>query len=113
MPTRRGLAAQEIPADGVGGLVYTGGSLQLADPKDHGVRYAGMTGIGRNGWARKDGRYELDLDGNTVSPTFNAAAGWPDDRSTGLQQTTANAGPNVAAPLSLILSAKLQPRLSS
>ena len=31
------LAAREIPADSVGGFVYTGGPLQLADLKDHGV----------------------------------------------------------------------------
>jgi hypothetical protein len=34
--------AREIPADSVGGFVYTGGSLQLADLKDHGVRYNGL-----------------------------------------------------------------------
>ena len=62
------------------------------------------------------GRYELDLDGNTVSPnTANTATclftGWLEDRSIGLQQATANTGPVEAAPFSLILGAELQPGL--
>ncbi len=64
------LAAREIPADSVGGFVYTGGSLQLADLKDHGVRYTGLTGVEWQGWlrAKEAGRYELDLDGNVRQP---------------------------------------------
>jgi hypothetical protein len=112
------VAAREIPADSVGGFVYTGGSLQLADLKDHGVRYTGLTGVEWQGWlrAKETGRYELDLDGNSVSPnTSNTATclftGWLEDRSIGLQQATANAGPAEAAPFSLILGAELQPGL--
>jgi hypothetical protein len=62
-------AAQEIPPDSVGGFIYTGGPLQLADLTDHGVRYAGLTGVEWQGWlrAREAGRYELDVDGSTVS----------------------------------------------
>jgi hypothetical protein len=58
------LAAREIPADSVGGFVYTGGSLQLADLKDQGVRYTGLTGVEWQGWlrAKETGRYELDLE---------------------------------------------------
>ena len=112
------LAAREIPADTVGGFVYTGGSLQLADLKDRGVRYTGLTGVEWQGWlrAKEAGRYELDLDGNSVSPnTANTATclftGWLEDRSIGLQQATVNAGPAEAAPFSLILGAELQPGL--
>ena len=110
--------AREIPADSVGGFVYTGGSLQLADLKDHGVHYTGLTGVEWQGWlrAKETGRYELELDGNTVNPnTSNFATclftGWLEDRSIGLQQATANAGPAEAAPFSLILGAELQPGL--
>ena len=55
------VAAHEIPADSVGGFIYTGGSLQLADLKDHGVHYTGLTGVEWQGWlrARDSGRYEL------------------------------------------------------
>ncbi len=112
------LAAREIPADSVGGFVYTGGSLQLADLKDRGVRYTGLTGVEWQGWLRatEAGRYELDLDGNSLSPnTTNSATclftGWLEDRSIGLQQATANAGPAEPAPFSLILGAELQPGL--
>jgi hypothetical protein len=112
------LAAREIPADSVGGFVYTGGSLQLADLKDRGVRYTGLTGVEWQGWlrAKEAGRYELDLDGNAVSPnTVNTATclftGWLEDRSIGLQQATVNTGPAEAAPFSLILGAELQPGL--
>jgi hypothetical protein len=64
------------------------------------VHYTGLTGVEWQGWlrAKETGRYELDLDGNTASPnTFNSATclftGWLEDRSIGLQQATANAGP--------------------
>jgi hypothetical protein len=112
------LAAREIPADSVGGFIYTGGSIQLADLKDHGVHYAGLTGIEWQGWlrARETGRYELDLDGSSVSPdTINGATcifmGWLEDRSIGVQQAFANANPAQPAPFSLILGADLQPGL--
>ena len=114
------LAAHEIPADSVGGFVYTGGSLQLADLKDRGVRYTGLTGVEWQGWlrARETGRYELDLDGSTVSPnTVNSATcvftGWLEDRSIGLQQATAQRRLGRAAPFSLILGAALHPACTS
>jgi hypothetical protein len=44
------LAAREIPTDAVGGLIYTGGPLQLADLKEQGVHYNGLPGSsGRGG----------------------------------------------------------------
>ena len=112
-------AAREIPADSVGGFVYTGGSLQLADLKDHGVHYTGLTGVEWQGWlrAKEAGRYELDLDGNSVSApnavntTTCLFTGWLEDRSIGLQQATVNAAPAEGAPFSLILGAELQPGL--
>jgi hypothetical protein len=63
-------AAREIPTDSVGGFIYTGGPVQLADLTDRGVRYAGLTGVEWQGWLRaaETGRYQLELEGETVSP---------------------------------------------
>ena len=112
-------AAQEIPPDSVGGFIYTGGPLQLADLTDHGVRYAGgLTGVEWQGWlrAREAGRYELDVDGSTVSPnnfTLSTCvfAGWLEDRSIGIQEAKPRANPSQPAAFSLILGAELQPGL--
>ena len=111
-------AAQEIPPDSVGGFIYTGGPLQLADLTDHGVRYAGLTGVEWQGWlrAREAGRYQLDVDGSTVSPndfTFSTCifAGWLEDRSIGMQEAKPRANVSQPAAFSLILGAELQPGL--
>ena len=111
-------AAHEIPPDSVGGFIYTGGPLQLADLTDHGVRYAGLTGVEWQGWlrAREAGRYQLDVDGSTVSPndfTFSTCifAGWLEDRSIGMQEAKPRANVSQPAAFSLILGAELQPGL--
>jgi hypothetical protein len=111
-------AAQEIPPDSVGGFIYTGGPLQLADLTDHGIRYAGLTGVEWQGWlrAREAGRYQLDVDGSTVSPnefTFSTCifAGWLEDRSIGMQEAKPRANVSQPAAFSLILGAELQPGL--
>jgi hypothetical protein len=111
-------AAQEIPPDSVGGFIYTGGPLQLADLTDHGVRYAGLTGVEWQGWlrAREAGRYQLDVDGSTVSPnnyTLSTCvfAGWLQDRSIGMQEAKPRASLSQPAAFSLILGAELQPGL--
>ena len=111
-------AAQEIPPDSVGGFIYTGGPLQLADLTDRGVRYAGLTGVEWQGWlrAKEAGRYQLDIDGSTVSPnnyTLSTCvfAGWLQDRSIGMQEAKPRANLSHPAPFSLILGAELQPGL--
>ncbi len=111
-------AAQEIPPDSVGGFIYTGGPLQLADLTDHGIRYAGLTGVEWQGWlrAREAGRYQLDVDGSTVSPndfTFSTCVftGWLEDRSIGIQEAKPRANVSQPAAFSLILGAELQPGL--
>ena len=111
-------AAQEIPPDSVGGFIYTGGPLQLADLTDHGVRYAGLTGVEWQGWlrAKEAGRYQLDIDGSTVSPnnyTLSTCvfAGWLQDRSIGMQEAKPRANLSQSAAFSLILGAELQPGL--
>jgi hypothetical protein len=92
----------EIPPDSVGGFIYTGGPLQLADLADHGVCYAGH-GAEWQGWlcAKETGRYELEVDGSTVSPNNYTSstcvfAGWLEDRAIGVQE--ANPRSNVAQP---------------
>ena len=108
-------AAQEIPPDRcAGGFIYTGGPLQLADLTDHGVRYAGLTGVEWQGWlrAREAGRYQLDVDGSTVSPndfTFSTCVftGWLEDRSIGIQEAKPRANLSQPAAFSLILGAEL------
>jgi hypothetical protein len=111
-------AAQEIPPDSVGGFIYTGGPLQLADLTDHGVRYAGLTGVEWQGWlrAKEAGRYQLDIDGSTVSPnnyTLSTCvfASWLQDRSIGMQEAKPRANLSQPAAFSLILGAELQPGL--
>lgn len=54
----------EIPADSVGGFVYTGGAIDLDDAASRGARYAGLTGVELQGWlhVREAGRYQLGAD---------------------------------------------------
>lgn len=87
------VAARRIPTDSVGGFIYTGGTLHLADLSNRGVRYTGLTGVEWQGWLRttETGRYELELDGSTVSVNnfTNSTcifSGWLEDRSIGVQQ---------------------------
>lgn len=112
------LAAHEIPADSIGGFIYTGGALQLADLKDRGVHYAGLTGVEWQGWLRasESGRYEFELDGSTVSArNFTSStcvfAGWLEDRSIGVEETTPNSGIDRPAEFSLVLGTALAPGL--
>jgi hypothetical protein len=112
------VAAHEIPADSVGGFIYTGGPLQLADLTNRGVRYTGLAGIEWQGWrrTRETGRYQFELDGNTVSAdNFTNStcifAGWLEDRSIGVQDATPTSSAARPAPFSLVLGAELQPGL--
>jgi hypothetical protein len=116
--TRHANPAQEIPPDSVGGFIDAGGPLQLADLTDHGVRYAGLTGVEWQDWlrAKEAGRYQLDIDGSTVSPnnyTLSTCvfAGWLQDRSIGMQEAKPRANLSQPAAFSLILGAELQPGL--
>ena len=111
-------AAREIPADSVGGFIYTGGSIQLADLTDRGVRYTGLMGVEWQGWlrARETGRYQLELDGSTVSPNnyTNSScvfAGWLEDHSIGVQEITPHSGLARPEPFTLVLGAELSPGL--
>ncbi len=56
----------EIPADDVGGFVYTGGPIALTDIRTRGVRYAGPVGAEIQGWlrAKEAGCYQIGTDLN-------------------------------------------------
>ena len=112
------LAAHSIPANSVGGFIYTGGTIHLADLKDRGIHYTGLTGVEWQGWLRttETGRYELELDGSTVSNgdftnPVCIFTGWLEDRSIGTQEAAPRAGPTRPASFDLILGAVLQPGL--
>ena len=111
-------AAHEIPPNSVGGFVYAGGAIQLADLAERGVRYTGLAGVEWQGWlrAKETGRYQLELDGSTISQrTYNTStcvfAGWLEDHVIGVQDTTPSSNIARPAPFSLILGADLQPGL--
>jgi hypothetical protein len=112
------VAARQIPTDSVGGFIYTGGTLQLADLSRRGVRFAGLAGVEWQGWLRttETGRYELELDGSTVSVNnfTNSTcifSGWLEDRSIGVQEATPSSGIARPASFSLVLGAALSPGL--
>jgi hypothetical protein len=82
------------------------------------IMVSAMPGVEWHGWlrAKETGRYELELDGSTVSPNnFTSSTciftGWLGDRPIGVQE--ANPRSNIAQPpaFSLILGAELQPGL--
>ena len=112
-----------VPADAVGGFVYTGGAISLDDIVTRGVRYTGPVGIELQGWlrAREAGRYELSADIDIRFTAFAAYGitcfyqAWIEDRSLG-QRTTpllgrpANGSSN-EVQASLVLGAELQPGL--
>ena len=109
------VAAHEIPPDSVGGFIYTGGPLQLADLADHGVRYAGLAGVEWQGWlrARETGRYELEVDGSTVSPNNYTSstcvfAGWlPDSPGDNVPGSALGVtGPNPVPYISTVVPAE-------
>ncbi|MHB8284498.1 MAG: hypothetical protein ACYDD1_07455 [Caulobacteraceae bacterium] len=62
-PTDTRLLA-EVPADSVGGFVFTGSPITLHDLSAQGVRYTGLTGVELQGWfkATQAGRYQFGED---------------------------------------------------
>lgn len=109
-----------IPADTVGGFVYTGGPIPLTDIATRGVRYTGPVGVEIQGWlrAKEAGRYQLAVDvsahlgSSYTGPTCFLQA-WLENRS--LDQRTALVSPASSntkdANATLVLGAELQPGL--
>ena len=111
---------EEVPADSVGGFVFTGGPITLHDLSAQGVRYTGLTGIELQGWLKttQAGRYELGEDlhglpGGTIVGANCVLEVWLEDRVIGSQQgvlpTPDNSGGEQR--LSLVTGANLQPGL--
>ncbi len=111
---------EEVPADSVGGFVYTGGPITLHDLSAQGVRYAGLTGIELQGWLKttEAGRYELGEDlhgfpGGVILEADCVLEVWLEDRVIGSQQGVLPAPDNSGGEqrLSLVTGANLQPGL--
>ena len=111
---------EEVPADSVGGFVYSGGPITLQDLSAQGVRYTGLTGIELQGWLKttEAGRYELGEDlhglpGGVIAGANCVLEVWLEDRVIGSQQgilpiTDSSGGEQ---RLSLVTGANLQPGL--
>jgi len=111
---------EEVPADSVGGFVYSGGPITLHDLSAQGVRYAGLTGVELQGWLKttEAGRYELGEDvhglaGGSIVGASCVLEVWLEDRVIGSQQgvlpVPANSGGEQR--LSLVTGSNLQPGL--
>jgi len=111
---------EEVPADSVGGFVYTGGPISLHDLSAQGVRYTGLTGVELQGWLKttEAGRYELGDDlhgfpGETILGANCVLEAWLEDRVIGSQQGVLPIRGNSGGEqrLSLVTGANLQPGL--
>ena len=109
----------EVPPDGVGGFIYTGGPLTFQDLSGRGVRYTGLVGIELQGWLKvtATGRTQFDEDlhvtlgGQTVIGPECAFRIWLEDRDIGTERGRVEVGASREARLSLLLGADLQPGL--
>lgn len=111
----------EVPADSIGGFVYTGGPIVLSDLSDRGVRYTGLAGLELQGWlrAKETGRYQIaaDLGARFGANAFAALpctlTAWLEEQPIGTQTQSADPWGNRdrAAPVSLVLGAELRPGL--
>lgn len=113
----RGLG--EVPADSVGGFVYTGGPIPLSDIKARGVRYAGPVGVELQGWlrAKEAGRYQIGTDltarygmGAFIAPVCRLQA-WLEGQSLDQKTVQVTTPGKQEATASLVLGAELQPGL--
>lgn len=109
----------EVPTDSVGGFVYAGGPIGLADLSDRGVRYAGLAGVELQGWLRVagTGRYQLAADlrvgfgkgALTQVPCLFTA--WLEDQALDTASQSVSPWDNRQGPatISLVLGAELRP----
>jgi hypothetical protein len=112
-------AVLAIPADTVGGFVFTGGTLRLDDLSSHHVRYGGLAGVELQGWlrAREAGRYQLAVDfgspraGSMLGILTCGMALWLEGRQIGQRTGELSLSAGSAPVLSLVLGAELQPGL--
>lgn len=109
----------EVPADSVGGFVYTGGPITLHDLSSRGVLYTGLAGIELQGWlkVKEPGRVQLGEDlratlgpSTVVGPECLLQA-WLEDRVIGAERAPLSATSGREVRASLVLGADLQPGL--
>ena len=118
-PTRASQLA-EVPADSVGGFVYSGGALTLHDLSSRGVRYTGFVGVELQGWLKvaQAGRHQLGEEIRaTLGPTVVGGPdclfqAWLEDRAIGTERAQlAPVSGAREARASLVLGTELQPGL--
>lgn len=115
----RASALPNIPADSIGGFVYTGGAIPLHDLSAKGVRYTGLAAVELQGWLKvaEAGRTQIAVEYRTVTGA-NAnvypdciAAVWLEGRSIGSKSDKIPMPARQEKTISLILGADLQPGL--
>ena len=108
-----------IPADSIGGFLYTGGAIPLHDLSAKGVRYTGLAAVELQGWLKvaEAGRTQLAVEyrtvtgGNAIVYPDCIAAVWLEGRSIGSQREKIPMPARQEKTVSLILGADLQPGL--
>ena len=83
---------QQIPADSIGGFIYSGGAIPLHDLKGKGVRFAGLAGLELQGWLKVSvpGRTQIAVEFRGGDPNFGgvsdcSANTWLEGRAIGAQ----------------------------
>ena len=113
------LAAHEIPADSIGGFIYTGGCAPARRPegsrrplcRPHRRRMAGLAACQREPGATNSSSTAAPSAPETSPiPPASSPDGWKTARSAS-QETTPNSGLDRPAAFSLVLGAELQPGL--
>ena len=108
----------QIPADSVGGFVYSGGPITLNDLKTKGVRFTGLAGIELQGWLRVavSGRTQIAVEyrangPNSVGISSCIANISLENRSIGSQSGEIALPASTDKTIDLNLGADLQPGL--
>ena len=67
---------QQIPADSVGGFVYSGGAIPLHDLKGKGVRFSGLASVELQGWLKvaATGRTQIAVELRGSDPNFGGVS---------------------------------------
>jgi hypothetical protein len=109
---------QQIPADSVGGFVYSGGVVALNDLRNKGVRFTGLAGVELQGWLKvaTPGRTQIAVEYrangvNAVGTSNCIANAWLENRSIGTQTGDLNLPATIEKTLDLNLGADVQPGL--
>ena len=109
---------EQIPADSVGGFVYSGGAIPLHDLKSKGVRFTGLAGVELQGWLKvaAAGRTQIAVefrgnDANSGGASDCTANVWLEARSIGSQSGEMAFPAPAEKVIDLNFGADLQPGL--